>query len=144
MARRYPEPTVGAVITNPQGKIFLMRSHKFHDRYVIPGGHVEVGETMETALKREIKEETGLTIYDLEFICFHESIFDPGFHKKKHLLFFDYACRTRSTKVRLNEEGQSYVWVLLPKAMRLDLEPYTRKTLELYSARWKRQSRQKR
>ena len=62
MKQQYPEPTVGALILNPQGELFLMRSHKWRDRYVIPGGHIELGERMEDALRREIKEETNLDV----------------------------------------------------------------------------------
>lgn len=65
--QRFPEPTVGALIFNAEGKLFLMKSHKWHDEYVIPGGHIELGETAEEALRREIKEETALDIYDIEF-----------------------------------------------------------------------------
>ena len=43
--QRYPEPTVGALILGPEGKLFLMQSHKWRDKYVIPGGHIELGES---------------------------------------------------------------------------------------------------
>jgi len=55
---KYPELTVSALIYNPQDQILLCRSHKWDDRYSIPGGHVEYGETLEEALRREIDEET--------------------------------------------------------------------------------------
>ena len=130
--QQYPEPACGALIFNPAGKIFLMKSHKWRDKYVMPGGHVELGEKIEDSLKREIKEETGLDIYDVRFICFSEFIFDDVFWKKKHFIFFDYSCRTRSVNVKLNSEGQKYVWVTIEEALRLPLEPYTRKTMEEY------------
>lgn len=41
---KYPEPTVSAVIFNPAGKILLCKSHKWGNKYVIPGGHIELGE----------------------------------------------------------------------------------------------------
>ena len=66
----FPHPTVGALIFNPEGKLLLVRTHKFHNKYVVPGGHIEVGEKMTSALIREAKEETGLDVYDLEFIFF--------------------------------------------------------------------------
>ncbi len=42
----FPEPTVGALIVNKEGKILLARSHKWFDKYTLPGGHIEVGESM--------------------------------------------------------------------------------------------------
>ena len=130
--QKFPEPTVGALIFNPQGKILLMKSHKWKGKYVIPGGHVELGEKLEDALKREIKEETGLRIYDIEFICFQEFVFDDAFWKKRHFIFFDFACKTNSTNVELNPESQEYVWVNLKEALKLPIDPYTRKTIKEY------------
>lgn len=43
--KSYPEPTVGSLIFNPEGKIFLIRTYKWADKYAIPGGHIELGET---------------------------------------------------------------------------------------------------
>ena len=128
----YPEPTVGALIFNPAGKILLIKSHKWRNKYVIPGGHIELGEKIEEALKREVKEDTGLDIYDIEFICFQEFIFDKAFWKRRHFIFLDFACKTDSTEVKLNSEGQEFVWVTLDEALKLDIEPYTRKTIEEY------------
>jgi len=130
--QKFPEPTVGALIFNKKGEIFLMKSHKWQDKYVVPGGHIELGETMEHALKREIKEETGLDIYDLKFICHGEFIYDPVFWKKRHFIFFDFACKTDSEKVKLNREGQSHIWTTLEKALELNCEPYTIKTIKEY------------
>ncbi len=59
---KYPDPTVGALIFNPEDKVLICKSHKWNDQYVIPGGHIELGEKMEDALKLEVLEETGLFI----------------------------------------------------------------------------------
>ena len=85
--QQFPEPTVGALIFNPEGKIFLMKSHKWFGKYVIPGGHIELGETAADAVKREVKEETGLDVDDVKFIMHQEFIFDEVFWKKKHFIF---------------------------------------------------------
>jgi nucleoside triphosphatase len=132
MEKKYPEPTVGALIFNPKGEIFLMTSPKWLEKYVIPGGHIELGETMEQALKREIKEETNLEIFDIEFISFQEFIFGQDFYKKKHFIFFDFACKTNGGEVILDKEGSDYIWVSLEDALKLSIEPYTRTTILRY------------
>ena len=125
----YPAPTVGAFIFNPQGQLFLMQSHKWRDAYVVPGGHIELGERMEEALRREVKEETNLEIYDIEFLIFQEFIYDEAFWEKRHFIFFDFACKTESTEVILNEEAHAYVWVTIEEALALPLDAYTRVAL---------------
>jgi nucleoside triphosphatase len=75
----FPEPTVGVFIFNQAGELLLLKSHKWFDKYVVPGGHVELGERLEEAAIREAKEETGLDVHGLEFICHQEFIHDPAF-----------------------------------------------------------------
>lgn len=130
--QQFPEPTAGALVFNPEGKVLLVRSHKWSNKYTIVGGHIELGEKMENALKREIKEETGLTIYDIQFICYQEFIYDKIFWKKRHFIFFDFACKTKSSKVRLNSESQEYVWVTLQKALKLPIDSYTKIAIKKY------------
>ncbi len=128
--QQFPEPTVGALIFNPEGKIFLMKSHKWQGKYVIPGGHIELGEKMEEALKREIKEEAGLDIFGIKFLFFQEFIFDKAFWKMRHFIFFDFVCKTNSSKVTLNSEGQEYIWATLDEALKLPVEPYTGRAIK--------------
>jgi len=130
----FPEPTVGALIFNPEDKLFLMKSHKWGGRYVIPGGHIELGESAHDALKREIKEETGLDIFDIEFIGIQDFIFDPAFWKKRHFVFLDYACKTNSSEVKLNSEGQEFGWFSLDDVAKMPVEPYTLRALQNFKA----------
>ncbi len=123
--QQYPEPTVGALIIGPSGRLFLMRSHKWFDRYVVPGGHIELGETMHEALQREVKEETGLDIYDVEFLCFQEFVYDPRFWQHRHFIFFDFVCRSDDERAVLNEEAEEYLWVEPEQALELPIDLYT-------------------
>jgi nucleoside triphosphatase len=134
--KKYPEPTVGALIFNKENKVFLMTSPKWKGKYVIPGGHIELGETIEQALKREIKEETNLNIYDIRFVMMQEFVFGKEFHKKKHFIFLDYFCKTEGNEVVLNEEGTDYVWVDIDEALNLPIEPYTRNLILEYKNRF--------
>ena len=45
------------------------------ETWIIPGGGVDFGESLEEAVKREIKEELGVEIKIIKFIKFHEAIF---------------------------------------------------------------------
>ena len=130
--QQFPEPTVGAFIFNTNGELLLLKSHKWPGKYVVPGGHVELGERVEEAVVREAKEETGLDVYDLEFINFQQFIYDPAFWKQRHFIFFDYACKTEDIEVILNDEAEEYVWIDPREALNLPLDTYTRVSIEKY------------
>ncbi len=129
----YPEPTVGALIVNKEGKILLTKSRKWFDKYTLPGGHIEVGETMKDAVIREVKEEVGLDVEVAEMLLMQEAIFAEEFWKRKHFIFFDFLCNSGDQQVKLDgRELQEYVWEYPGAAFRLELDSFTRKTLERY------------
>lgn len=130
--QQFPEPTVGVFIFNQKGEILLLESHKWPGAYVVPGGHVELGERLEETAVREAREETGLDVYDLEFINFQQFIYDPAFWKHRHFIFFDFAAKTNSTEVMLNDEAQKYIWIGPNEALGLQLDSYTRTSIEIY------------
>jgi len=132
----FPEPTVGALIVDQQGKILLARSHKWFDKYTLPGGHIEVGESMVDAVKREVKEEVGLDVEAVEMLLVQEAIFAPEFYKKKHFIFIDFYCKSKDQQVKLDQnEIQDYIWVYPGAAYNLKLDSFTRKTLDRYLKR---------
>ena len=51
------EVIVGAYIINDKNQVLLFQSPKWGNEWTICGGHVEVGETIDAAVKREVKEE---------------------------------------------------------------------------------------
>tara|TARA_R110002111_G_scaffold255157_1_gene321246 strand:- start:31092 stop:31523 length:432 start_codon:yes stop_codon:yes gene_type:complete len=78
-----------------QGQVLLaegfdpVRDFRF---YIPVGGGVEFGETLEVAAKRELFEELGVTGHELEFLNFHESMFEfQGI--PKHEIMFHYLCQ---------------------------------------------------
>jgi nucleoside triphosphatase len=132
----FPEPTVGALIVDQRGKILLARSHKWFDKYTLPGGHIEVGESMVDAVKREIKEEVGLEVDVVEMLLVQEAIFAPEFYKKKHFIFIDFYCKSKDQLVKLDQnEIQDHIWVYPGAAYNLKLDSFTRKTLDRYLKR---------
>ena len=130
--QKYPEPTVGALIFNAEGKLLLVQTHKWRDRYTIPGGHIELGERIEDALRREVKEETNLDIRDVKFLCYQNFIYDDAFWKKRHFVFLDFTCRSDSVDVVLNDEAQTYIWATLGEAINLPIDQYTKYAINEY------------
>ncbi len=128
-AQIYPEPTVGALIQNSEGKILLCDSHKWPGIYTVPGGHVELGETCEDALIREIKEEVGLEIGILELLSIQQVIHPKEFWRNDvHFIFFDYLCRVEGNQaVKVDsDEIQSTIWVAPKEALNLNIDRYLR------------------
>lgn len=133
MEQVYPEPIVGALISNDKKEVFLVKSHKWSNLYCIPGGHIELGETIEEAVKREIKEEVGLDIEFEKVLFIQEAVFPKDFHKKKHFIFLECVCRTKSKEVKIdNDEIQKFIWIEPKKALDLNLDSYTRNFIIKY------------
>jgi 8-oxo-dGTP pyrophosphatase MutT (NUDIX family) len=88
-------PAVYAVVVH-DGKALLMRM-RHTGKYHPPGGGISVGERMEDALKREIREETGIEVEVERFARFEELFFyyDPS-GTAYHGLHFYYICRPKT------------------------------------------------
>jgi nucleoside triphosphatase len=133
MPQLYPEATVGALVVNPRGEVLIVRSNKWGDKFTVPGGHIELGERAEDAIKREVKEETGLDVEPVRLLLVQEAIYPENYHKHEHFIFMDYICKTKSSEVKLDgRELQEYFWMKPTKALKLDIEEYTRNFVNKY------------
>jgi nucleoside triphosphatase len=133
LVQNYPEATVGALIVNGKGEMLLVRSYKWGTKYTVPGGHIELGERSQTAVKREVREEVGLDAEPVRLLLVQEAIYPADYIKHEHYIFLDYLCLTNSSDVKLDgKEIQEYVWTTPSDALRLDLESFTRNLVEAY------------
>jgi len=89
---------VGGVIVD-RGRTVLIRrgTEPLLGEWSIPGGTIEIGETIEEAVRRELREETGLEVRVLELIELFDRIYpqDGAADKKKprfHFVIADYLC----------------------------------------------------
>ncbi len=96
--RQYPERPivgVGAVIVDDRGRVVLIkrRYDPLAGRWSLPGGAVELGETLEASVAREMLEETGLDVDVGPVIeVFDRITLDDDRRVRYHYVLVDYLC----------------------------------------------------
>ena len=113
---------VGGIIADEQGRILLIRRAQNPGKGMLglPGGFLEIGETAELGLRREIREEVGLEMLDLRY---HGS-YANAYHYRELIyptldLFF--ICRPASTPFHCDPLEIAAAEWLLPAAIDLEL-----------------------
>jgi ADP-ribose pyrophosphatase YjhB (NUDIX family) len=129
-ALNLPIATVGALIYDPAGRMLVIRTHKWRNSYGVPGGKIDTDETMEAALIREVREETGLSVRDVQFVLVQDCVQSPEFYKPAHFLLLNFTCHCDGGQVVLNEEAQEFAWVTVGEALALPLNSFTRRLIE--------------
>jgi 8-oxo-dGTP diphosphatase len=91
MQKKYPHLTVDALIIE-KGKIVLVKRKNppYKGFWALPGGFVEYGETVEDAVKREVREETGLGVEILKLVGVYS---DPKRDPRGHVITVVFLCR---------------------------------------------------
>src|SRR3974390_2637686 len=114
-ARTYPTRpylAVSAAIFR-DGRVLIVRRARppAHGLYTLPGGGVELGETLEQAVIREVREETGLEIAPLALVGFREAIgSDAAGRIERHFVILPFAARWIAGEIALNEELAEAQW----------------------------------
>ena len=129
-----PEVVTGVYILDKDDKLLLVKSPKWGERWMVPGGHVELGETVFDCAVREVKEEVGLDVKPEGVLVIAEDIFPKDFHRKAHFICMETICRALDESViRLDgRETTDYRWFDLEEAVTLMNEPVIKRTISKY------------
>lgn len=115
-ARAYPAHpylAVSAAIVR-DGKVLAVRRARKPaiELYTLPGGAVETGETLHDAVRREIREETGLDIEPIALAGHREAIIpDATGAVKHHFVILCFASRLTGGELKLNDELDDARWL---------------------------------
>lgn len=121
--RRYPKHPligVGALILNRDRILMAQRGKEpLKGWWSLPGGLVETGESLETAVRREVREETGLEIRPAGVVEIFERIMrDARGAPEYHYVLVDYLCRVTGGELRAGDDVCAVEWT-----RRRDLPP---------------------
>lgn len=123
MTEEYAVPATGALILNDNDEIFLMKSPKWENQWLVPGGKVEKGDSMKETVEKEIREETGLEVTNINFLEAKDGGNPDDFERDTHFIFLNFSCRAENQEVELDErEAVDYVWIAPEEALESNLE----------------------
>ncbi|MGD1070597.1 MAG: NUDIX hydrolase [Bryobacteraceae bacterium] len=103
---------VGALIID-SGRILLVERGRepLKDYWSLPGGVVETGERLEYAVRREVREETGLEVEVLHLLEVFERIMeDAGGRAEYHFVLMDYICRPSGGTLCAADDASAVRW----------------------------------
>lgn len=123
---------VGAVLVE-RGRVLLIRRGKppLLGRWSLPGGTVEAGETLEQALRREMREETALEVSVGPLLTVFDRIEREAGALVYHYVIVDYLCRRASGEARAGSDALEVAWAAPEELPRYELHA---KALEVIEA----------
>ena len=138
MQREYPSAPlvgVGAVVVE-QGRVLLVRRGRepLKGHWTLPGGVLEVGESLSAAVAREVLEETGLIVEPLQLVELVDRIHREGDRVRYHYVIADYLCRVTGGELCAASDADAVRWVERAEWNRpsaLVLDPVTVRVMEM-------------
>ncbi len=133
--RRYPKrPLVGVgAIIFQDGRILMAQRGKqpLKGWWSLPGGALELGEELQQAVRREVREETGLEIRPVAvFEVFERIMRDAAGAPEYHYVLIDYLCEVTGGALRPGDDVCAVEWVSRPDLRQLQITEGTLAVIE--------------
>lgn len=134
-----PRMAVGAVVVD-RGRVLLVRrgNPPLKGDWSLPGGALELGESLAAGLVREVREETGLIVKPVELVELLDRIHRDGERVRYHYVIADYLCRVVGGEMQAASDADAVRWVERAEwnsHSALKLDPITVRVIE---AGWQR------
>ncbi len=113
--REYPQHPivgVGGVVIEGDHVLLIRRGKEpLKGEWSIPGGMLELGESLTEGVRREVREETGLEVKPLETVCAFDRIQKNGSRVQYHYVIVDYVCRRTGGRLKAGSDVLDARWV---------------------------------
>lgn len=122
---RHPRPSCHAAIVAGGRLVLIQRAHEpFQGWWGLPGGAVELGETVKEALEREVREETGLEITPGRFLALRDAIGrDQTSGIRYHYVILFFQAELLGGELRAGDDAARAEWVGREELRRYNLVP---------------------
>ena len=100
-------------------------------KWICPGGKLEAGETIEEGIKREVKEETNLSIELTRPLVPFDRVVKEGNKIKLHVIYIDYMARLLGGELKPGSDVGEGRWVERKSLSKLDLHEDTKRLLKI-------------
>jgi mutator protein MutT len=129
MAADYPDRPVigvGAVIVRDGRALIVKRAHEPRKgQWSLPGGTVELGELLDEALRREMREETGLKVEVGPVLEVFDRIHrDESGGVRYHFVIVDYVCTAPDGDAVAGSDAEAVAWVTAEELDRYDINAH--------------------
>jgi mutator protein MutT len=128
----------GVVITD--GRVLLIRraGPPLQGEWSIPGGLLELGESLNQGVRRELAEETGLEVRVLDLIEVFERVFpDDDGRTKYHFVILDYLCEAVSGEARAASDVTDVAWAQEDELASYSLTPTATRVIKRAFEMWR-------
>jgi ADP-ribose pyrophosphatase YjhB (NUDIX family) len=103
---------VGAVVVEAGRVLLVQRGHEpLKGQWSLPGGLLEVGESLTGGVVRELREETGLVVEPITLIELLDRILREGERVRYHYVIADYLCRVKGGSLQAASDAEAVRWV---------------------------------